>query len=381
MSGEVFGISLRTHFREGLEHKMLRLFHSLHPEKVVSDRSTWAIKVHFGEAGGHTFIRPHLIRVFVEALKLLKARPFLTDTNTLYVGKRTNSVDHLELALKHGFGHEVTGAPLIIADGLKGGAEIGVEVNRGGLGQAWIAAELAAADGLLVLSHFKGHELTGFGGALKNLGMGSASRRGKLNQHSDLKPKVVSKKCIGCGRCLRFCAHKALEVIESRKASINQEKCVGCAACIPVCPEEAIAIPWERDAEKFMRKMVEYGWAALQSKGRQAFFVNFLTSVSPLCDCLNHSDAPIVSDLGILASCDPVALDAASAELVNQAPGLAGSALPEEALPAGADKWLALHPQCPWTYQLDYAEEIGLGRRDYKLTWLTEPKGVLMSHL
>lgn len=376
MPSEVFGISLRTHFRENLNQKILRLFGSLSPNEVVSPRTLWAIKLHFGEEGCHTFIRPHLVRVFVEALKGLKAKPFLTDANTLYVGGRTNSVDHLETALRHGFGYEVTGAPLIIADGLKGGAGAQIEVNRGGVGRAWIGAEFAAADGVLVLSHFKGHELTGFGGALKNLGMGAAARRGKLDQHSDLKPKVVAKKCVGCGRCLKYCAHRALEPTETRKVRIDPDKCAGCAACIPVCPEEAIAVPWERDAPKVMRKMAEYAKAALYGKGRHALFFNFLCDVSPLCDCNNHSDAPIVADLGILASRDPVALDTASAELVNQAPGLAGSALPESALAPGADKWTALHPDCPWSYQLEYAEEIGLGSRAYKLVWLAEPKGV-----
>lgn len=375
MPSPVFAISCRTHYREGLERKIARLFKCLAPEESVTPGSFWALKLHFGELGGQAFIRPHLVRVFVEVLKDLKARPFLTDTNTLYAGGRGNSVDHLETALKHGFGPEVTGAPVIIADGLRGGSGVPVETGRGGGEQAWIASEVAAADGLIVLSHFKGHELTGFGGALKNLGMGTAARRGKLRQHSDLKPKVVKKKCIGCGRCLDHCLPQAL-FINDEKAGIDPDKCVGCAACLPVCPEGAVAIPWEKDSLKFMRKMSEYALAALQGKGRRAFFINFLTDISPLCDCVNHSDTPIVPNLGILASCDPVALDLASAELVNNAPGLPGSALPEKALKPGADKWEALHPGCNWPYQLQYAEEIGLGSRDYQLVWLPEARGV-----
>lgn len=266
-----------------------------------------------------------------------------------------------------------------------------VEAGSGGVDRAWIGAEIAAADGLLVLSHFKGHELAGFGGALKNVGMGSAARRGKLDQHSDLKPKVIRKKCTGCGRCLGHCAHQALSLADvpvklekvekeagiiRKKAIIDEIKCVGCAVCISACPQAAIAVPWERDSPKVMRKMMEYAKAALKGKDGRALFINFLTNISPLCDCVNHSDAPIVSDLGILASYDPVALDAASAEAVNQAPGLAGSALPTEALAPGADKWAALHPNCPWRYQLEYAQEISLGQLDYRLVWLPEAKGV-----
>ncbi len=375
MPSQVYGISLRTHFRESLSQKLVRLLDSLEPEKAVQNHSLWAIKLHFGERGNHSFIRPHLVRSLVDALKKLGASPFLTDANTLYVGGRINSVDHLETALRHGFGLEVTGAPLIIADGLRGRSEVGVEVNRGGIGTAWVGSEFMAADGALIISHVKGHEVTGFGGALKNLGMGTASRRGKLDQHSDLSPKVVSKKCIGCGRCLRQCAHQAIS-LKDKKALIDPQKCVGCAGCIPICPQEAISIPWDSDSPKLMRKMMEYARAALLNKEGRALYINFVNALSPLCDCVNHSDAPIVADLGILASLDPVALDLASAELVNNAPGLPGTALPESALAPGADKWTAMYPHCHWRYQLEYAQEIGLGSMDYQLTWLPEAKGV-----
>jgi len=375
MPSQVWGISLRTHFRESLSQKLTRLFKALKPEKAVEAHSLWAVKLHFGERGNHSFIRPHLLRSLVETLREFGASPFLTDANTLYVGGRSNSVDHLETALRHGFGLEVAGAPLIIADGLRGQSDVGIEVNRGGVGTAWIGAEFASADGALVISHVKGHELTGFGGALKNLGMGAASRRGKLDQHSDLSPKVVSKKCVGCARCLRQCAYQAIS-LKAKKAYIDPKKCVGCANCIPICPEEAISIPWDSDAPKMMRKMVEYAKAAQCNKEGRIFYINFINAISPLCDCLNHSDAPIVADLGILASCDPVALDLASAELVNQAPGLPGTALPESALAPGADKWTAMYPHCHWRFQLEYAQEIGLGSLDYKLTWLPEAKGV-----
>lgn len=375
MPSQVFGISLRTHFRENLTQKLSRLFQALDPQKVVGAKTIWAIKIHFGERGNHTFIRPHLVRGLVDELKTLGAKPFLTDANTLYVGGRSNSVDHLETAIMHGFGSEVTGAPLIICDGLKGTSEIGIEVNSGGVKTAYIGSEFMAADGVLLLSHVKGHELTGFGGALKNLGMGAASRRGKMDQHADLAPKVTSKKCVGCGRCLKQCAHQAI-AMKAKKAVIIADKCVGCASCIPVCPQEAINVSWDGDAPKFMKKMMEYSKAALTGKGESALYINFINGLSPLCDCVNHSDAPIAADLGVLASRDPVALDMASAELVNNAPGLPGSALPQEAMAPGADKWTALHPDCQWRFQLEYAEKIGLGSRDYELVWLPEVAGV-----
>jgi len=378
MPSKVFAISLRTHYRENLPQKLKRLFKTLEPEKVVQPRALWALKLHFGELGSHVFIRPHLVRVFVDALKEFSAKPFLTDGNTLYVGGRLNSVDHLETAVRHGFGYEVTGAPLIISDGLRGGSEKEVSVNHGGVGTAWVAADFAAADGALVLTHFKGHEKTGFGGALKNLGMGAAARRGKLAQHAELAKslKITTKKCDGCGSCIRQCAYGAAYLISDRKAYIDPKKCVGCARCITACPREAISIPWNSETEKFMQRMMEYAKAALDGKGDRALYVNFITGVSPLCDCANHSDAPIVADLGILAGRDPVALDLASAELVNAAPGLPGSALPEGALPPGTDKWSALNPNCHWRYQLEYAQKIGLGSLDYQVTWLPEVKGV-----
>jgi uncharacterized Fe-S center protein len=377
MTGEVFGISFRTHFRENLPQKLARLFQALEPGPLVRPGSLWAVKMHFGEAGGHGFIRPHLVRGLVEALKNLGARPFLTDTVTLYPGGRSNAVGHLETALAHGFGREVTGAPLVIADGLRGEAETAVAVERGGLDRAWVAAGLAAAEGLLVLSHFKGHELTGFGGALKNLGVGGASLRGKLALHTVEKPAVTvkRKKCRGCGGCPAACPAGAI-ALAGGQARIAPEKCLSCAQCLPVCPAGALGVKWADDAPGFMRKMAESARAVLSGKGGRAFFINFLNDVSPMCDCLNHSDAPFAPDLGVLASRDPVALDLASAELINQAPGRPGGRLAGADLAPGADKWAALHPGRPWPFQLEYAEEIGLGSRDYGLTWLPEAPGV-----
>ncbi len=377
MASKVYAISLRTHYRENIFQKQKRLLMALEPKNLIKPKSLWALKLHFGEVGSHAFMSPVAVRAYVDALSELGANCFLTDTNTLYVGKRSNAVDHLHAALSHGFGREVTGAPVVIADGLRGRSEVGIEVNRGGVTTAWLGKEFMEADGALILTHFKGHELTGFGGAIKNLGMGVGSRRGKLDQHSDLKPKVANNKCIGCAHCLSQCAHKAIDFLAAeKKAKIDNARCVGCAACIAICPEEAIDIPWSGDRPKLMRKMVEYANASLSGKEGRVLFVNYVGALSPLCDCVNHSDAPIGPDVGYLASTDPVALDLACAELVNQNPGSPQSCLPESALAPGADKWEALHPGSQWRFQLEYAAEIGLGSLAYDLEWLAEPKGV-----
>jgi len=218
----------------------------------------------------------------------------------------------------------------------------------------------------VVLSHFKLHELSGFGGALKNLGMGCASRRGKLAQHSNIAPQVTAKKCTGCAECVAHCAQEAISINpETKKAVIDPKKCVGCAECILVCPYGNIQIQWNESIPVFLKKMMEYAYGAMLNKKDRAVFVSFITQVSPACDCYGHNDAPIVGDLGILASRDPVAIDQAGADLVNQARGLPGSALKKKA--AGSDKFKDIYPQVDWHLQLEYAEKLGLGTRQYEL--------------
>ena len=229
-----------------------------------------------------------------------------------------------------------------------------------------------AADALISVAHFKLHDLAGIGGAIKNVGMGSASRRGKMAQHSGISPKVKSKKCIGCGRCMEHCAQTAIALVkknEKDKALIDPKKCVGCAECLPVCPREAIQVRFDKAIPSFMKKMVEYTAAALSGKQGKAYFINFLTQISPACDCRPHADAPLVRDIGILASTDPVAIDQASTDLINQEPALPGNCLAEPCGP-GEDKVRAVYNHIDWTVQLDYAESLGLGSRSYELEWL-----------
>jgi len=260
----------------------------------------------------------------------------------------------------------VVGAPLIIADGMRGGTFSEVEIHQEIFKTAYIAREIVESDALVSVAHFKGHELSGFGGTIKNLCMGCASRRGKMALHADLTPKVKRKKCIGCGECVEHCAQSAI-VLEEEKARIDQERCVGCGECVEICPSEAIAIRWNADASRFQKKMAEYALAALQGKEDRAVFVNVLTQISPACDCHGYNDAPIVQDLGFLASRDPVAIDQASMDLVNAQAGLEHSCLTGGKEP-GEDKFRTLYPHIDWTIQLAHAEALGLGSRDYDLT-------------
>lgn len=368
----VYFTDLSAGWKKSLVAKVTDLFEILKPAEIFHRKDLVAVKLHFGEAGNTAHIRPQYVRRVVDRLKELGARPFLTDTNTLYVGSRTHAYSHLVTAYENGFTREVTGAPVIIADGLRGSNQVDVKSNGSHFKKAHIAADIYNADGLAVLSHFKGHELTSFGGVLKNIGMGCASREGKLAQHSNISPKVSTKRCIGCGECVAWCKGGAISLTDEgkqKKARITPENCVGCAECILTCPQGAIQVQWNESIPVFMEKMVEYAAAVLSSKKGKAVFMTFVTDVSPLCDCTPFSDRPFVPGLGILASLDPVALDQAAVDLVNGAPGNPMSTL-QSAFAPGEDKLKALFPHIDWSHQLIYAEQLGLGTRDYDLQTL-----------
>ena len=363
----VYFSDLRTSMKENLPSKLKRLAETAGLNSVVAPRNLVAIKVHFGEKGNAAFIRPILIRPIVDAVKDLKAVPFLTDANTLYAGTRGNSISHLITAIENGFAYPVVNAPLIIADGIRGGSFSKVRVDQETIKTAFIGKEIAEADVLISVAHFKGHELSGFGGTIKNVGMGCASRKGKLEQHSGLSPKVKGKKCVGCGECIDHCAQKAISLKEKeKKAVIDPKKCVGCGECILICPNGAIDVQYNADIPLFQKKMVEYTWAVLKGKRDKILFLNFLTHISPACDCYGHNDAPLVPDIGIVASRDPVAIDQASVDLVNQQAGSAGSCL-KSCKGAGEDKFKGVYPNIDWSVQLTHAEKIGLGSRKYEL--------------
>lgn len=369
MASQVFYMDLRVTPKDTNFQKFDRLLDAVDLKSTIKRRKKRplvAVKLHFGERGNTAYIRPIYLRQVVDKVWEAGGRPFLTDSNTLYVGTRIEAVSHLTTAIQNGFAYAVVNAPLIIADGLKGTAEVSVPIDLEHFKTVYLAEAIFLADSFISLAHFKGHELSGFGGTIKNLGMGAASRKGKLAQHSNISPKVDEEKCTGCGDCVAHCAQEAIRINpETEKAEIDPKKCVGCAECILVCPYGNIQIQWNESIPIFQKKMVEYAYGALKNKQEKALFLNFVTQVSPACDCYGHNDAPVVGDLGILASRDPVAIDQAAADLVNQSPGLPGSCLKE--LAPGSDKFRDLYPQIDWTIQLDYAQQLGMGSRCYDL--------------
>jgi uncharacterized Fe-S center protein len=340
----------------------------------IKEKDLVAIKLHFGEKGNTAYVRPIFLRRVVDRVKQFKGKPFLTDTNTLYTGTRSEAVSHLNTALENGFAESVVDAPTVIADGLRGNSAARIRIDQPIFKTVSIAHEISVSDALITVTHFKGHELSGFGGALKNLGMGCASREGKLSQHSNISPQVKKKACKGCETCLSGCAQEAISMltlksgVEGKRgnAFIDPRRCVGCGECILRCPSGAIEIQWNESIPIFQKKMVEHAYGAVQKKKGKVLYLNFLTQISPACDCYGYSDTPIVNDIGILSSEDPVAIDQASVDLVNREPGNRASTLQKNWNP-GEDKFRAVYPEVDWSIQLAYAEEIGMGTRKYEL--------------
>ena len=365
MPSNVYFSDLKASFKENLVTRIGRLMERAGLINIVGNRDLVAVKLHFGEMGNTAFIRPVFLRKIVETVAAEGGLPFLTDANTLYSGTRSDAPSHLTTATRNGFAYSVVDAPIVIADGLRGKSETAVEVNLKNFKEVYIGKEIVEADALVSVAHFKGHELSGFGGTLKNLGMGCASRKGKLAQHSTVSPKVKRKRCVACESCIPHCSQQAISMVDE-KAAIDSEKCIGCGECILICPNEAIQIQWNQSIPVFLENMMEYTVGVLKNKQGKALYINFITDVSPACDCYPYNDTPIINDVGILASTDPVAIDQASVDLVNQAQGLASSCLKQNHEPGG-DKFRAVYENVDWAYQLEYAEQIGLGSREYNL--------------
>ena len=327
-----------------------------------------AVKVHVGERGNDTFINPVFARTVVDKIKAAGGNPFLTDSNTLYNGSRHNAVDHLITAMEHGFSYATVGAPFIIADGLRGGSFTRVPINKNHFQEVKIADVITEARSMLVLSHFKGHEIAGFGGAIKNLAMGCSPSQGKCEQHIS-RFSVMPDRCIACGMCMGNCPEHAISwgTHDGKKvAVINKETCVGCGECLTVCEPKATTIDWGTELKGVIERMAEYAYGAVANKKDKVGYISFLMNITPDCDCVSWSDVPMVPDIGILASKDPVALDTACYELVNQQTGFAHSHLKCNHAP-GEDKFKGAWKHTSGEWLLTYAESIGLGSMAYEL--------------
>lgn len=346
--------------------KIVKLAHAIGMDKFPWKDKLVAVKTHFGERGNSAFPRPIYVRPLVDIIKAGGGKPFLAETSTLYTGSRSNAVDHIETGLRHGFGIEVTGAPIFICDGLTGRDHQMVKINGKHLAEVSIASGIHEADAIVVLSHFKGHEVTGFGGAIKNLGMGCSSRSAKLAMHTSIRPEVLEKRCVRCGRCFSWCSVGAI----GRKkpdgpVAIDPDLCRGCGECLVSCRVGAIRINWDHDTRQVTEKMVEHAFGVWKPKKAGSFFVSILTDIVPVCDCYGFTDAPVVPDIGFAASTDPVALDAACLDLVNAQIGLSNSALGKP-LKAGVPKFENVHPEVGIRVQLDHAAAIGFGNPQYE---------------
>lgn len=311
-----------------------------------------ALKIHFGEAGNTGFIKPAWLAGLVWEIRQKTARAFWTDSNTLYVGNRSNAIDHLRLAWSHGFTPEATGLPVIIADGLIGRDKQEPRSAQARTASSKIAGAILDADALVALTHVTGHVQTGLGAAIKNIGMGCASRAGKLEQHSVTHPRVNAKQCRNCSVCMSFCPAAAIVQAEGHVV-IDPAKCIGCGECLVVCKFGAIKMRWDADSLRLQEKMAEYAHRVLSHFKDKAVFVNVLIQVTKDCDCMAKNQKPIADDIGFLASLDPVAVDQATADLLSiQGRG-------RDPLRAGYD--------IDWSGQLAHGEKIGLGRRAYAL--------------
>ena len=373
---EVYWTSFRARLNEGLPTKLKKLIRAAGIGKIDMDGKFVAIKMHFGELGNLAFLRPNYAKAVADTVREMGGKPFLTDCNTMYPGSRKDALEHLYCAWENGFSPLAAGCPVIIADGLKGTDDVDVPVKGGEFCKtAKIGRAIMDADVVISLSHFKGHEMTGFGGAIKNIGMGSGSRAGKTEQHTNGKPKIRAVLCRGCKRCLAQCANGGLVFDEAKKKmTVNYAACVGCGRCIGGCNFDAIEFNSYSAARDLNCRMAEYAKAVVD--GRPAFHISIARDISPDCDCHSENDAPILPDIGMFASFDPVAIDRACVDACLAAEPIAGSSLADAASAPGfvsaladgrPDHFTNSRPESEWLSCLAHAEKIGLGSNSYTL--------------
>ncbi len=367
---KVFFTDFRTSIGTSQGAKLRKLILKAGIQDIDFEGKFVAIKMHFGELGNFAYLRPNYVKVVADVVKELGGKPFLTDCNTLYPGSRKNAVDHLENAELNGFNSVTTGCHVIIADGLRGTDDIEIPVPNGEyLKTALVGRALMDADILISLSHFKGHEMTGFGGAIKNIGMGGGSRAGKMAQHNNGKPQVNEDLCRSCRRCAKECGSDAIFYKENKKAWIDPDICKGCGRCIGACAFDAISNENGTATEMLCAKMAEY--TAALCHDRPHFHISLIMDVSPNCDCHSENDAPILPNIGMLASFDPIALDQACADLCLKATPIRNSQLGDNLAKEGwhchHDHFKDSNPNIHWKETLEHGEKIGLGSREYEL--------------
>ena len=366
---KVYFTDFRTRVGVSLTEKLQRLIKKAGITDIDMDGKFVAIKMHFGELGNLSYLRPNYAKAVADVVKECGVKPFLTDCNTLYPGSRKNALEHLDCANINGFNTITTGCQIIIGDGLRGTDDITVPVRNGEYcKEAYIGRAVMDADIFISLTHFKGHESTGFGGAIKNIGMGCGSRAGKMHQHNSGKPIVHDDLCRGCRRCAKECGSDAI-TYENGKAVINQDICKGCGRCIGACAFDAIENQNWNANEILGRKMAEYSQAVCD--GRPTFHISLVRDISPNCDCHGENDAPILPDVGIFASFDPVALDQACVDACLHATPMPNSQLSDNLADPHwhhhHDNFLDSNPNVRWKETLEHAEKIGLGTREYEL--------------
>lgn len=366
---KVFFTDFRTVAGVPLTKKLQKLIRMAEIGDIDMDGKFVAIKMHFGELGNLAYLRPNYAKAVADVVKELGGKPFLTDCNTLYPGSRKNALDHLDCAQENGFNEITTGCHVIIGDGLRGTDDVVVPVRNGEYcKEAYIGRALMDADIFISLTHFKGHEATGFGGTLKNIGMGGGSRAGKMQQHNQGKPHVNEALCRNCKRCAMECGSDAISY-DSGKAYIDPDICKGCGRCIGACAFDAIFNSNGNANSILGCKIAEYTQAICDN--RPTFHISLITDISPNCDCHGENDAPILPDVGMLASFDPVALDMACADLCQKAEPIRNSQLGDNLADPHHehhhDHWLDNNPNISWKETLEHGEKIGLGTRNYEL--------------
>ena len=367
-ASKVYFTNLRAKPSQNLLKKLDTLVIKAGINEIDFNKKIVAIKIHFGEPGNLAYIRPNFAARVVKMLKAKEAVPFLTDCNTLYYGRRANAPSHLEVAFENGFNPLATDCPVIIADGIRGNEFTEIDLNMEFCKTAKIGSSITNSDIIISMNHFKGHEMTGFGGALKNLGMGCAAVPGKLFLHSGSSPEIFENNCTGCKVCEKYCAYGAIKVDKDKIAHIDYTRCVGCGQCVAVCQYDSARVIWQDSSETVCKRIAEYSVAVVKDK--PAFHINFMMNISPDCDCFGFNDYPLVPDIGIAASFDPVALDMACADMVKAAPALPGSRICTDHSHgdlAGKDKFKLAHPDTFWQAGLEHAEKIGLGTTKYEL--------------